>query len=293
MTQFKPLLAAKADLDKVKFPVLASPKLDGIRCLVYGGVAVTRSLKPIKNKIIAEALSKPEYEGFDGEIMTYAPAESGGAMEEFNTVQSKVMSADADPGVWKFVVFDDHASAGGYSERLTALLNRAKGAPFMDVLEQAIVHNREELNEVVDGHVSQGFEGTMIRDPSGIYKHGRSTANEGTLLKIKAFEDDEATIIGTVELMRNRNEARTNALGHTERSSHAENKEPAGILGTLRVEWRGKEFELGTGFTQADREQMWRDREQLIGKLVTFKYQQVSHLGVPRFPVFLGLRRDL
>ena len=133
----------------------------------------------------------------------------------------------------------------------------------------------------------------MVRDPNGKYKHGRSTANEGTLLKIKAFEDDEATIIGTVELMRNRNEARTNALGHTERSSHAENKEPAGILGTLRVKWRDKEFELGTGFTQADREQMWRDREQLVGKLVTFKYQQVSHLGVPRFPVYLGIRRDM
>lgn len=289
MTQFKPLLAAKADLAKVRYPVLASPKLDGIRCLVHGGVAVTRSLKPIKNKIIAAALSKPEYEGLDGEIMTYY----SGLMEEFNTVQSKVMSADADPGTWTFVVFDDHTGEGGYKYRLAALFNRVEGMPNISVLNHAAVFNRDALNEVVDKHVEQGFEGTMVRDPNGPYKYGRSTVNEGTLLKIKAFEDDEATIVGTVELMRNRNEARTNALGHTERSSHAENKEPANILGALRVKWRDKEFELGTGFTQADREELWRDREQLIGKLVTFKYQQVSHLGVPRFPVFLGMRRDL
>lgn len=291
MTKFKPLLAAKADLDKIRYPVLASPKLDGIRCLVHEGVAVTRSLKPIKNKIIAEYLSDIDFSGFDGEIMTYV----NGVPDDFNTVQSKVMSADKDPGEWKFWVFDHFHVYAGFVHRYDELLRVVSSID--DKRIERLTHiragYREELQRQIDQHVEQGFEGTMVRDLNGKYKYGRSTVNEGTLLKIKAFEDDEATIIGTVELMRNRNEARTNALGHTERSSHAENKEPAGILGALRVKWRDKEFELGTGFTQADREEMWRDREQLVGQLVTFKYQQVSHLGVPRFPVFLGMRRDL
>ena len=41
---FKPLLAATVDLDKVRFPCYVSPKLDGIRVLGMNGKAMTRSM---------------------------------------------------------------------------------------------------------------------------------------------------------------------------------------------------------------------------------------------------------
>ena len=41
----KPMLAGKCDCpEALRFPVLATPKLDGIRCLKIAGQALTRSL---------------------------------------------------------------------------------------------------------------------------------------------------------------------------------------------------------------------------------------------------------
>ena len=51
---FKPMLLPREtpDLDKLQYPIIASAKLDGIRCLIKDGVALSRTLKPIPNKSI-------------------------------------------------------------------------------------------------------------------------------------------------------------------------------------------------------------------------------------------------
>lgn len=38
---FKPTLAKDIDLTTLKFPVMASPKVDGVRCTIQNGVAMT------------------------------------------------------------------------------------------------------------------------------------------------------------------------------------------------------------------------------------------------------------
>ena len=51
----KPMLASKCENPHLlPFPVLATPKLDGIRCLKIGGKALTRSFKPISNRFARE-----------------------------------------------------------------------------------------------------------------------------------------------------------------------------------------------------------------------------------------------
>jgi len=55
------MLAAKATLESVKYPVYVSPKLDGIRCLVENGVCYSRKWKPLPNKQLQEwASALPE-----------------------------------------------------------------------------------------------------------------------------------------------------------------------------------------------------------------------------------------
>ena len=67
---FKPMLAAPVtDIELLNYPVLASPKLDGIRCVVIDGVAYSRSLKPIPNEEIQKFFSSGKYDGFDGELI--------------------------------------------------------------------------------------------------------------------------------------------------------------------------------------------------------------------------------
>ena len=134
----------------------------------------------------------------------------------------------------------------------------------------------------------------MIRDISGLYKFGRSTAKEGILGKVKRFADAEAEIVGIEELHRNGNAAEINALGHTERSTAAAGLVPAGTLGALivRAEGFAESFKIGTGYTAAQRDSLWADRASLPGRLVKFKHQPAGAKDAPRFPVFLGFRLD-
>lgn len=66
----KPMLASKCENPHLlPFPVLATPKLDGIRCLKIGGKALTRSLKPISNRFVREWIEDNLPDGVDGELM--------------------------------------------------------------------------------------------------------------------------------------------------------------------------------------------------------------------------------
>lgn len=298
---FRPLLAAKADLDKLKFPVYASPKLDGIRAMTgVTGSICSRNLKAIPNRHIQKiAETFPPY--LDGEILTYTNA----SLDDFNTIQSKVMSADGEPR-FKFHVFDwfgkrasgDHAQPfsrrAGMAERLVFDTARMKREFPLFSVPQHVVNSIEELTDLETRFVEKdGWEGVMLRSPDGPYKFGRSTVNEGILLKVKRFEDDEAIVLDTVERFHNSNEATTNALGLTERSSSKAGKVGTDTLGALVCEWKGIRFEIGTGFNEAQRAEYWGERDALPGRTVTFKFQGVGSQGAPRFPVFLGFRSDL
>lgn len=291
---FKPLLAAKADLESLRFPLLASPKMDGIRAMtgVKEGIC-SRNLKEIPNHHIRNVASAfPEF--LDGEILTY----TDGVRDDFNTVQSKVMSADGEPD-FVFHVFDDFHP----DRRNSAFYERMSFAeiavsrtihPSLAFVQHTVVETADELLAVERTWVEcDGWEGVMLRDPGGRYKLGRSTAKEQILLKVKRFDDDEAVVVGFVERMHNANEARRNELGHIERSSSKSNLVPTGTLGALVCEWNGLRFEIGTGFTETERERFWEDRQSVVGRTVTFKFQGVGSQGAPRFPVFLGFRADL
>ena len=130
----------------------------------------------------------------------------------------------------------------------------------------------------------------MARQPQGRLKFGRSTMNEGILLKIKRFDTDEAEIIGVVEQMENTNPDIKDNMGHAKRSSAKAGKVPKGVLGALKCKWRGVDFEIGTGFTAEQRKQLWDIRDELPGRLVSFDFQGTGSKGRPRFPSFKGLR---
>lgn len=281
---FKPLLAVEADFDILTYPKLASIKLDGIRCIIVDGQAVTRSLKPIPNEHIRTLLSRPDFNGLDGEILCAEPTDP----DCYRKTNSAVMSRDGAPP-FVFYVFDKHDEDAHFHERLGRAHDIA--AQMYDVrlqlLEHTLVTCKEELDEYEQQAVDAGHEGIMLRCPQGRYKQGRSTAKEQILLKVKRFVDGEAEVIGVQEEMANTNEATKNALGQTERSSHAAGKVGKGTMGALLVRdlATGVEFSIGSGFTREDRSKDWP-----VGTLVKYKSFPVGVKDKPRFPIFLGLR---
>jgi DNA ligase 1 len=169
---------------------------------------------------------------------------------------------------WKelrYVIFDAPALSEAFETRMKHLREElSKHRPkFAQPLEhnqcRDVDHLREELARVT----SLGGEGLMLRQPGSKYTVGRSS----TLLKVKTFHDAEATVISH-EPGKGRHKGRLGAL-------------------TVRLP-SGVEFNVGTGFSDAQ-----RGSPPPIGATITFRYQELSDAGVPRFPSFVGIRHDL
>lgn len=305
----KPMLAASfpkdsnidEELPNLRYPILTSPKLDGIRVLCHPTLGpVSRSLKPIANIYIRTLLSSPAFHHLDGEVIVgdhESPAYS------FSATSSAVMSQAGEPD-FTYLVFDSFEFPElAFHKRLAVADARVRlalieGKFYVRYLAHIIVASHIALRDLEEAWLSAGYEGAMIRDLQGTYKFGRSTYREGGLIKLKRFDDAEATIIGFVELERNCNVPTQNELGYQTRSDHKAGMEPAGTLGALLVRgigdpWEGVTFQIGSGFDQATRDLYWASRHTLINETVNYKYQRIGSKDAPRMPIFRGLRGDL
>lgn len=290
---FKPTLAVNAVLDKIKYPVYASPKLDGIRCSIVNGRALSRTLKPIPNYLINFELSQPNLTGLDGELIVGSPT----SKTCYTDTVSNVMAFATTP-TYTYYVFDLHNRGDEFSRRHAALcsyvrgLHEVEGTPHIQLLEQIIIYEEDDMLAYEATKVEEGYEGIILRSPNAPYKFGRSTVNEGYLLKLKRFEDGEAEVIGFEEEMFNGNEAQTNELGRTKRSTSAAGLCGKGTLGAFLVRdvVTGVEFSIGTGLTAAARQSAWDNRGRLLGTLRKYKFFPVGVKDRPRHPVDLGPR---
>jgi DNA ligase-1 len=295
---YKPNLAAtltKPEL--IKFPVYCSPKIDGIRCVGFDGVAYSRSLKPIPNdyvqrwfKVYADVLN-----GLDGELVVGSPTDA-------NCMQNSmaVMRKSGEPE-FTFHVFDvvtpEDLPYEQRQNRVYARFDVVRDELIGDVAKmvpQYFVPDALHMQEAEEQALEAGYEGLMIRSPASLYKFGRSTEREGGLVKVKRFTDAEAEVIGFVEEMANMNAPQTNALGHTERGTQACGLIGKGTLGALVVRYvddpDGTTFNIGTGFTAAQRSDFWERRHEIVEQLVTFKYFNHGIKEAPRHPVFKSFR---
>jgi DNA ligase-1 len=293
---FKPMLAAKIEDDedyiKLKYPKLVSPKIDGIRATVQDGILYSRKLKPIPNRHLQVVFGRPEYNGLDGELCMGSPASAG----LFQRTTSAVMSQGGTPDVtwWVFDCFPNDEPSRIFSQRLDVAKRKVQTHPFIRIVPHNIVYTLTSISHMEEAALEKGYEGIMLRDPYGVYKQGRSTFREQGLIKVKRFEDDEATIVDTFEQMENTNEQRTNELGRSKRSSHK-----AGLVGkdTLggficRSSSFTGQFNVGTGLglTDSVRHDLWGKRSDLVGLRIKFKYQKCGTKDLPRMPIFLGFR---
>jgi DNA ligase-1 len=283
----KPMLASPADFNILTFPKLASPKLDGIRCLVRDGVALSRHLLPIPNKFVQSVIGKKKWNGLDGELIV-GPAT---AKDVLRVTTSGVMSVKGEPD-FVFHVFDDWIMQRSYETRLEQIMFRVASLDARRTA--AVVHewvaSMNGLATYEATQVGSGYEGVMLRDPNAGYKFGRSTAREQGLLKVKRFEDSEAIVTGIVEEMLNTNTAERDELGRTKRSKAKAGLVGKGTMGALNVRdiHTGVEFQIGSGFTAAD-----RARTDWVGKVVKYKHFPLGVKDKPRLPVFLAVRDPL
>jgi DNA ligase-1 len=290
---FKPLLAIEQSKVKTQ-PVnrCLSEKLDGIRCIIFGGVAYSRSLKKIPNKFIQEYVAQHAtiLEGFDCEIIVG----DKNAPDVFNKSTSGVMSQDGEPN-FKLWVFDCYHPTKAWIDRfemIVSLLECNRLPSRVELLQHVTINNDEDIAVYESFFLEKGAEGVMLRDTDAKYKCGRSGTKNPELQKVKRFVDKEFEIIGWEPKYHNTNEAKTNELGRTERSTSKDGMVALDTMGTLLLRTsEGLEFGCGSGFTDSLRAELWEIRDTLAGKLAKVKYFDVGNgYQVPRFPVFQGIR---
>jgi DNA ligase-1 len=170
--------------------------------------------------------------------------------------------------LWKevrFLAFDAPAAPGGFEDRTGFLTDAlaARKPPYARAHAHAVCRDLDCLRAELARVESLGGEGLMLRQPGSRYEAGRSA----TLLKVKTFRDAEAIVV-----------AHQAGAGRHK-----------GRLGALLVRLpSGIEFAVGTGFS--DRE---RGAPPPVGATVTFRYQELSDGGVPRFPSYVRARADI
>jgi DNA ligase-1 len=170
--------------------------------------------------------------------------------------------------LWKevrYIAFDAPGVDDAFERRLAVVREHIEQhrPPYLLAHEHAVCTSLDHLRAELLRVEALGGEGLMLRQPGSKYEVGRSV----TLLKVKSFRDAEARV-----------------LDHLKGAGRHK-----GRLGALLVELAdGTQFSVGTGFSDAERE-----APPPVGSLITFRYQELSDGGVPRFPSYVGVRGDL
>jgi DNA ligase 1 len=234
-----------------------SEKLDGVRAYWDGARFISR----LGNEYFAPdwfVASLPRVP-LDGELWA--------GRKKFQRAVSIARRQDRSDA-WReltYVVFDAPAVAAPFEQRLAYVQQQleahqpahARWHPHERCT--GLDHLRGELARVE----ALGGEGLMMRQPGSAYEVGRSW----TLRKVKTFHDAEARVIAHVR-----------GAGRHD-----------GRLGSLQCEMpNGTVFNIGTGLSDAE-----RNNPPPVGSIVTYRYQELSNDGVPRFPSYVGVRHDL
>lgn len=305
----KPMLACDADLSKVRFPVYAQPKIDGVRAMNLDGGLTGRSLKPHGNKILTQLFSKPDFLGFDGE-MAYGNATSPSLCRDTSSALSTIGGTESNITWWIFDYITKDTIDLLYWKRMQLFWDyyrnflETSGISRIAVIPCRTINNMAELEQYEEDQLDKGYEGIILRDPDGKYKQGRSTAKEGGLLRVKRFIEEEAVVDEIVEGNKNNNEATVNELGHTARSSHKDNLEPNGMVGMMichtikDIEYRGKilfkkgqRVDVSAGcMAHFDRKRFFEHKHLLLGKTVKFKTFPIGVKDKPRMPTFQSVK---
>ena len=209
----------------------------------------------------------PKGDEFDGELYIH-----GRPLQEINSLVKKPRPESKFLQYWIYDMPVVNGQDGlPFAERLqgysTALEHRSarSGANLLVPVDTYRINDEQAALVLLEEHLKNGYEGLMVRNLQGLYAWGDRSVD---LQKIKRFIDAEFPIQGVEE-----------GVGRMAGSA---------ILVCTTPE--GKPFRASIAATQEERRAHWGNREELIGRQATVKYQELSKEGIPIFPVCTQIR---
>lgn len=325
---FKPILAVSLlkpedkhdddtiykSMQQLKYPVIATPKYDGIRALKMPDSLRSRTLKLIPNDSIRMRAREECEVGYDMELYN--------SSLRYDEIESIVMS-DEHPFSYKIQLYllDSFSLKHPYEERIKIINdNLRQVSSDIHFIDYTHIENTAALFQYFLLEEKNG-EGICFRTPNSPYKEGRSTLKEQYLVKLSRYIRSEYVIVGFEEQMFNGNKEKRNTVGKMDRSSfgsgligkdtlgafwvHRLNKDSCpicdGFIYREQMIQNGKRFyfdccfKVGTGIGLTDkmRKDIWLHKEDWIGKTIVIKSKPFGEKNNPRSPIFIGLRNEI
>lgn len=277
-----PMLAIEFDESKLRYPVGVSPKLDGIRCITKLSddiIHLTSRREKVfegPNFISIAEQAKTLLKLYDQSIMLDGELYIHGfQMNEIasivRTQKKKHKEADSlEYHIFDVVMVDKmRRTTVPYVERAKILAQLANVALKNNLDKLRFIfyekaNNKEEIHSIYQKTMQQGYEGVIIRNLDSPYLESFRSAD---LQKYKQFATAEFEIVGV-----------TKSVGGTE--------DGAAII---EVKANGGTFTVRMQGSIASRRELYKKKDQLIGKMLTVKYQPGMN-GMPRFPVGVTIR---
>jgi len=305
--------------DDINYPVFVSTKFDGIRCICLNGVAYTRKMLPFKD-IVQERfkeilkISHDSQLVLDGELynhdMTFQQISS--ATSHYPEIERLKLHLFDCVSVEEWFGRVGHLPYFTRKTAYTQFCNRIdKNQEHIIPVVQHLCKCPVEVLDIHNKLLEEGYEGTMLRSPNGIYKHGRSTAREKDLRKFKPFDTLDAIIIGFQQKERLTDEAKEyitdkDAFGRSKRGHRKDDREAVEEIGALiceipgetYIDDKGKEqrFVFKATFTKNSpvrTEITWENRADYLHRWVEVEYQTCGIKYLPRLPRVSRFRDDL
>lgn len=239
-------------------PYLVSEKFDGVRGVWDGTTLRFRSGRAVPAP--AWFTARLPRVALDGELWL-----ARGRFDELSGIVRKALPLDAEWRDVRYLVFDLPGGDGPFAARAQRLRELAAQAewPALAAIEQRPIADRAALRRRLDAVLAQGGEGLVLHRADAPYRAGRSDA----AMKLKPELDAEATVV----------------------AHHPGQGRYAGQLGALEVSAPdGRRFLLGSGFSDAQRR-----APPPVGRVVTYRYRDLTGGGLPRFASFLRVHDAL
>ncbi len=321
---FKPMSAPNnkvpLKLEELKYPLLASYKLDGIRCEFKNGEILSKSLKPIQNKQLREKFEKlAEYTShqnviLDGEIYTpeipFALISSCVMTQDYTDKKSikawakkceehevditreeviKTINFYAFDCVVKGIVNEPFKNRSKFVNQVATRLDH------IIAVKQVIVNSKEEVEALYKQALGDGLEGLILKDINGRYKCGRGTIKEGLIFKVKPLETVDAKIIEVIQgtNVKKGVAKKINELGRSVTSKKKEDRELNGMVSDFRVNYKDTTVKVSCSrMKHEQRKEVWENKEQYIGKMIEYCFIPIGMKDKPRSPRFVRFRED-
>lgn len=255
-TNLMPMLATTIDLDKLVYPVIVQPKLDGIRCIATNKSKLSRKNREFTTLDHINLSELLNTDMLDGEMYAHELS-----FQENTKLIKKYRRGETEKV--KYYVYDLPSLNGNFLDRHHRLRLLTTIHDDIELVRIHHIYNEKQLLEQHQTFLNEGYEGTMIRTLNTKYEFGKRSKS---LIKLKDFKDEEYEIVDVIPT------------------------EKIPTHGTVVCKIGDTTFKCGNKLSHKEREELLANKDEYIRQQAKVSYFEKTDSGIPRFPVFLGIR---